>query len=348
MKHFKIGWLPVLLLLAGLTLTGCGNGQTKEQLQEALEAERTRTASLTASLEAEAEKQATLQDSLDYHARNNDIFRKQVQSTIEDRDSILQYNSDMEKLNSQLQQTIEDTSLQRQQLPSLLPSINLHNVSPSVLDGYSHQRIDTTETDDLKEAIDKEKSLLAVMNQLLDVMEKMEALHHAEEENYRRLHGMLSDQYNALRESGQEDTVACYNLEIKMFAAWDALVQMGTNGRHYASQNEQLKAHIDAMEKNISVYEGILSVKNSGDRDKIQTVYHIEESISFLQNKCDQIESQMAQTRQTINHLQAADTAENSTSIAELQSYLSLQMTTHEELLQEIDDMQEMLSSYVS
>ncbi len=240
MKIRNIVWL---LALVGLMLTGCATGPTTEELQAALEAEKAKAVTLAAAIEAESDKQESLQDSLSYHQRNNDIYRKHVQDAMDERDSSQEYSQVMTQKYNKLRDDLEETEYKRQQIPTMLPRLSLYSYYPA-----------TTLPDAITEdTIDQEKAVLEALETTLDAMEKLEALHQTQEDNYRALHTILQEQYNAMVTAGQEDTLACYDLDIKWKAAWDALCLSG--GNLYESQNEHLRDYIQEMEEAIHHYE---------------------------------------------------------------------------------------------
>ncbi len=243
MRIRNILWL---FALAGLLLTGCAKGPTTEELQAALEAEKAKAVTLTSAIEAESGKQESLQDTLSYHKRNNNIYRKHVQDAMDSRDSWADRNLYYTKKLTELRNDLEETEWKRQQLPATLPHLNLYNYYPA-----------RTLPDEITgKTIDQEQAVLEALETTLDAMEKMEALHRTQEDNYRALHELLQQRLNALRDAGQEDTLAYYDLEIKLFAAWDALCLSG--GNIYESQNEYLRDYITKMEETIAGHEDVL------------------------------------------------------------------------------------------
>ncbi len=246
MKIRNILWL---LTLVGLFFTGCTTGPTTEELQAALEAEKNKTVTLTSAIEAESVKQESLQDTLSYHQRNNDIYRKHIQDAMDSRDTYEKLNQYSTYKYNMLRQDLEETEQKRRQLPTMLPYINLNNAYPSmtVPDGIT------------KETLAKEKAILGAIRTTLDAMEKLKALHIAEEENYFALYSTLNQQMGTLTNARQDETLEYYALEIKRLAAWDVLVQIGRYRLQYESQIESLRDYITKMEEAIAGYENTLS-----------------------------------------------------------------------------------------
>ncbi len=242
MKIRNILWL---LALVGLFFTGCTTSPTTKELQAALEAEKAKAVTLASAIDAESDKQESLQDSLSYHQRNNDIYRKHVQDAMDERDASKEYSQDLSNKYTILWKSLNKTTLKRQQLPTMLPLINLHKAYPSI----TAPEVITDDT------IAKEKALLDAMRATLDAMEKMEALHQSEYENYSEISEVISQQMHDMLNAGQDETIEYYDMEIKWKATWDACVQAGSYSRSYESQLASLRESIQEMEETIHQHE---------------------------------------------------------------------------------------------
>ncbi len=246
-----------------LFCTGCG----KKELEEAIRAEQEKAALLTAALETANQTGEALAADLEVQYQQNDALRQQLQDTIASRDSIQENTEAMKNQNQELNGALQESHLLENQLTEVLPHVVVPDVYPSILKAM----FDDDDPALLEEAVILAREQVAVLKELLTIMDNLAALTEEERQEYRHLYTLLGQQ-NTLYQQSLDDPDTPYTAEeirineMRQKAIWDVLTAIGieTGNRSYGAQREKLQQHISDMEADIAYFRGIVAQQTGG------------------------------------------------------------------------------------